>query len=130
MGEVYIDGQLMATTTFYTPITIGLSIDSRVIGVHITDEDSVHIGFIAKVSTGVVSDMSWKCTTSTPSKEWSMPDYKDDYWMQAVAYSINSLGYMANTYPPLASFAPNALWIHSMQPSNQLYCRRSIYLME
>lgn len=60
---------------------IALSVSARSTGMMMTmTNPSAMIGFVA--NTSVVSDASWKCTTSTPPTGWMLPTFDDTWWSQ------------------------------------------------
>ena len=78
-------------------------------------------GILASTSTGVVSDVSWKCSAVWHSG-WDLPDFDDAAWAQARVMARNDGSvYIA----VVVGFNPAAQWIWSQNISDDVvYCRK------
>lgn len=84
-------------------------------------------GILGSLENGVVTDTSWKCTTSAETG-WNMRTYQDDNWPMATSYGPNS----ASTFPwgNIQDIDSSALWIWTQDNKNdvEVYCRRYIVI--
>ena len=91
------------------------------------------IGLMAHISTGVVSETSWKCAPSKESKEsldWISPDFNDSHWPAAISYfkNDNTARNDQRDILQMADFPPHASWITtSEREGKRMHCRRSLY---
>ena len=67
LGEVFIDGKKVCSTTGRVTSVITFSSFSRLIAVDVYNQHFFG-GLIAEFSTGMKSDESWKCTRNKPSE--------------------------------------------------------------
>ena len=67
-ATIYVDGQYKAVTISHIPININVKASSRVIAVVVYNMGQSG-GLIAQISTGIVSDRSWKCTDKEPATQ-------------------------------------------------------------
>lgn len=82
-------------------------------------------GILASFENGLVTDTSWKCTT-TARYGWNMRTYRDDDWPTASSYGGNS----KSTLPwgEISSIDDKAVWIWSSdnKKDTEVYCRHSL----
>ena len=81
---------------------------------------------MAQMSSGLVTDLSWKCTNQIQQNlEWTSITFNDTGWPSAVSYGSNGGGEIFGT--PLAQFASERLWISIRNPIvvGKIYCRKS-----
>ena len=133
-GTLFINGkEIVRLNTFYDPVSIIVNYTIRSLALDITNKPFPHniiglIGFILMTSNSIISDRSWKCSSTTPSSDWIYPDFDDTSWAHAFSYSRNEDCYKIN-YPLLSAF-PKDLWWISTQKSelliySHIYCRKN-----
>ena len=83
-----------------------------------TDDSVGDHGILASTSTGIVTDTSWKCTT-TLEDDWTICFFDDSHWRDAKRVSG------PNERP--SDIASSAGWIWAQDPTNgTVYCRKRI----
>ena len=79
------------------------------------------VGIILSTSNGLVSDLSWKCTSKVQSGlNWTKPDFDDDSWPNAVSFGHNGV-------PPWGlrpGISASAQWIWAPTSSQRVWCRK------
>ncbi|XP_022788848.1 uncharacterized protein LOC111328634 [Stylophora pistillata] len=82
-------------------------------------------GILGSFENGLVTDTSWKCTT-TAEYGWNMISYRDDDWPMAIHHGANS----DSTLPwgSISSIDKNAVWIWSNDNENdsEVFCRHKL----
>ena len=85
-------------------------------------------GILASTSTGVVTDASWKCSSSgsgaVEQTSWHLAGFDDAAWSQARVVAPND----ASVWPRVvAGINPAAQWIWSQDASDDvIYCRKTL----
>ena len=92
------------------------------IGLVCEDEGGNYKGLLASLDNGVVSDASWKCSSSAPSG-WSSPGFDDTTWQNANVIGQNGIA----PWNMRSDFASSAQWIWGASSSeNPIYCRHTV----
>ena len=86
-------------------------------------------GILASTSTGVVTDASWKCSSSgggaVEQTGWHLPGFDDTAWAQAQVVAPNDGSFWLGV---VAEINPAAQWIWTQDVSNDdtVYCRKTL----
>ena len=79
------------------------------------------VGIILSTSNGLVTDLSWKCTSKVQSGlNWTKPSFNDDSWPNAVSFGHNGV-------PPWGlrpGISASAQWIWAPTWSQRFWCRK------
>ena len=83
-AAVYADGVRLGYIWQHT-VTRDFSIPSntRLLAVYADNHDGGDYGFILRLSSGFVTDASWRCI-GTGYTDWDTPGYDDSHWPSAV----------------------------------------------
>ena len=85
-------------------------------------------GILASTSTGVVTDASWKCSSSSggavEQTGWHLPGFDDAAWSQAQVMTANDGSVWIHE---MSGINPTAQWIWSQNSSDDVvYCRKTL----
>ena len=125
-ATIYVDGDKVLETKPIVVQTVNISASFEVIAIEVTSF-FLFIGFMAKTSSGIETNKSWKCVTNTQSTKWMKTTFDDSKWPQAVPYANNDKGVPFGPIPlTYKGFPPQSLWINASNTrnDNHLYCRR------
>jgi hypothetical protein len=94
--ELFINGVSQGTSSAWRDLTTVLVdlVTDDVVAVHATDAGGAG-GFLAQIDLGgpiVVSDTSWKVTTTDPGAGWADKGFVDSGWDHATAYGTYGVG--------------------------------------
>ena len=124
-GTVFVDGEVVIRiTTVRRLYTAVVNKTSKTIAadIHSTVKE---IGLMVYISTGIVSDTSWKCVSDLDYSNWTSPGFDDSQWPAAISYYINN-GNSRNDIQ-MDDFPKNAHWITTLQnEADRMMCRRSL----
>ena len=128
-GIVYVDGNVVFNITAVRKLFRGaVSNTSKMIAVDVFSSVG-DIGLMVYISTGIVSDTSWKCTSGVVSRNWISPDFNDKKWPVAISYFVNSGSkeLYHGTLVKMNNFPASAHWIRaSEEHGSRMHCRRSL----
>ena len=125
--EVYADGRLVQScNSFWDVYTFQIDNDVSMLAV---DVNNVILcgSFIAQTSTGVVTDTTWKCTT-TYYAGWNEISFDDSNWPNATAHVNNVPGYCSLVLPINSCCSSNNQWIGVADRYylGHFYCRKRL----
>ena len=120
---VYDGGALLLDNwNWYHAHTVTLSTSPCVLAVYAIDS-GVQAGILAETSTGVVTDASWKCSTS-PGLNWSRASFDDSAWSYARVIATNGDG----RWSRISGISTQAKWIWAdvTPATGNIYCRKRL----
>ena len=100
-----------------------LCADTRLIAIHCEDI-MIYGGILASLNTGLVTDSSWKCT-STYQQGWYNLDFDDSPWSPAYEIAVNDGNNVWSR--PREGISLDAYWIWTPRwrfGDKNVYCRR------
>jgi len=82
---------------------------------------------IASLSNGVVTDKTWKCTTSLENG-WNMRNFDEFGWTSAVEHETNSHTSVVLPYGEKTDIAADAkfIWTTDNYEEKEIYCRKTL----
>ena len=132
-GTVYADGMfLFNLTKVREAVSAQVRCDTKVIAIEVTN-DHQQIGLIVMTSSGIVSDNSWKCTSSPPPISWKSSDCDDSSWPPANAYfkndgTVSGLKLQRLSYMIMEKLPSNAYWLSTVDAfTSRMFCRRALW---
>lgn len=87
-GMAYVDGEVVASSmSALRAERFSISPSSRCFAVHVNRLRS-GMGLMVTISTNIVSDPTWKCTSKTQADlNWTKDNFNDSLWPNAVVKS-------------------------------------------
>ena len=120
--NVYADGdEVLASYTWDEAHSVSLD-EACVLAIFAINGDGGDAGILASTSTGVVTDASWKCSTTDPTG-WRLPGFDDAAWAQAQVIAANDGSVRAS----VAEISSDAKWIWTQNTNDVLvFCRKTL----
>ena len=116
--EIFADGQSLGTDGYWRkPTSYIVPGNTRVLSVEGKDT-GWQFGIIGSTSHGLVTDGTWKCSSSF-SSGWNSPDFDDQDWPFAKVIANHG----ASPWGKIRGIAETAKWIWGQNFKRTVYCR-------